>query len=108
MEDPTKFYVRFVNLMPNSTSLSLNIASGATLATNLSYQSASGFIAVAPTATSGVYTLQLKSEGATATVATLSNASLLAGKVYTVMAQGRIGGSAAARTVPTLVLTTNK
>ncbi|TDO22425.1 DUF4397 domain-containing protein [Pedobacter duraquae] len=81
-----KTKVRFINLIPDATTLTMEIVGDATTFSNKAYKEFSNFENV----TSGVKTILLKDAATNTTVATLTDYDLKADKVYTIWAKGLI------------------
>lgn len=79
-----KAFVRFVNLSPDAPSLNLAVTGGSVVINNQFYKQVSSFVAVDPKTYS--FDIQEQSTGTAKT--TLTGATLVAGKYYTVMALG--------------------
>lgn len=89
LTDPAagKAKIRFINLSPDATALNLSVSGGATLFTNISYKTASGFISIDP----ATYNLRINT-GET-TMDEITSVQIEAGKVYTVWAYGLVAGT---------------
>jgi len=87
--DPALFYVRFINLIPNSPAYDLALATGPLITSNVAYQSASPFVGVDISANASFV---FRSTGATTSAGTgLTFTGSTAGRVITVVAQGIVG-----------------
>ncbi|MBK8954864.1 MAG: DUF4397 domain-containing protein [Saprospiraceae bacterium] len=83
--DSTQSYLRLINLVPNGNNMSLNVTSGATLASGIAFKTISAFSPVAPGKTD--FTIVAGST----VVSTISNFSLLPGKKYSILMTGLVG-----------------
>ncbi len=103
-------YIRFIHLIPNGPSVDLAFSSGTTFATasaqtlftNSAFKQVSDYVPVEP----GTYSFQLRRNGLTTAVATLTNQTFEANRTYTIYARGFIGGTSAL--VPALTRYINK
>lgn len=95
--DPNRFYVRFINLIPNAPAYDLALATGTVLTSNVAYQGVSSFVGV-DVSNNASFVFRLA--GTTTNVSTaLTFTSSTAGRVITIVAQGIVGrtGTAAPR-----------
>ena len=81
-----KTKVRFINLIPDAPTLTMEIVGDATAFSNKAYKEFTNFENV----TSGVKTILLKDAATNTTVATLTDYDLKADKIYTIWAKGLI------------------
>jgi Domain of unknown function (DUF4397) len=109
--DPTKAYIRFVNLISNTPTTGMEvgitqIGAGEAIYTGVGYKGGKPeFLGITPVASGGTaYTFELRNSGSKTVVKTLS-LSPAAGRVYTIYAMGIVGNAAKA---PTLAFYTNK
>jgi hypothetical protein len=96
-----KAFVRFVNLSPDAPSLNLAVTGGSVVINNQFYKQVSSFVAVDPKTYS--FDIQEQSTGKVKT--TLTGATLVAGKYYTVMALGMVAPGAAENALNAQVMT---
>lgn len=87
--DPALFYVRFINLIPNSPAYDLSLASGAIIASNVAYQSVSPFVGVD---LSNNASFVFRSTGTTTSGGPgVTFTGSTSGRVVTIIAQGIVG-----------------
>jgi hypothetical protein len=99
--DPTKNYIRVVNLVTNGPALDLAIGTGTPLLTNIARNTASGYVAVEQNAATAPYAFQVRSTGTTTQIgSTLNFNNLVRGRKYTIVVRGVVGRTGAA--APTL------
>lgn len=79
-----KAFIRFINLSPDSQTLDLSIAEGATLISDKMYKSDSPFQPIDP----NIYNFNINDHGTGAVKATLVNQTLTAGMYYTIISRG--------------------
>jgi hypothetical protein len=96
-----KAFVRFVNLSPDAPSLNLAVTGGSVVINNQFYKQVSSFVAVDPKTYS--FDIQEQSTGKVKT--TLTGATFVAGKYYTVMALGMMVPGAAENALNAQVMT---
>ncbi|MFM9909018.1 MAG: DUF4397 domain-containing protein [Chitinophagaceae bacterium] len=88
-----KAYIRFLHLVGNGPSVDLFKSGSAIFSNRLFNDQASGaglsYLAIDP----GTLTFELRTAGGGSIIALLSNATITAGKIYTVIARGFVGGS---------------
>jgi hypothetical protein len=77
--------VRFVDLSPDAPSVDLAIQGGATVTTNKSFKAYSSFT---PVPGQSNFTFEILKKGTNTVLATLSNVTLINGRLYTVMLEG--------------------
>ncbi|MXV16090.1 DUF4397 domain-containing protein [Hufsiella ginkgonis] len=82
-----KAKIRLVQMIPDATSVDLNVSGGATLFADQAFKSASAFAAIDP----GTYNFTVQASDAAS--AALNNITIQAGKSYTVVARGMIAGN---------------
>lgn len=109
--DPTKTYIRFINLISNTPTAGMEvgitqIGSGDAIYTGVGYKGGKPeFLGITPVASGGTaYTFELRNSGSKTVIKTLS-LSPAAGRIYTIYAMGIVGNTAKA---PTLAFYTNK
>ncbi|GAB3571673.1 hypothetical protein GCM10027578_30350 [Spirosoma luteolum] len=91
--DPSKFYVRFINLIPGSTAYDLALSSGTVLASNIGYQGVSPFIGV-DVSNNASFVFRLAGTTTNVTTALVFSSST-SGRVLTLVAQGVPGKTGA-------------
>lgn len=77
--------IRFVNVSPDAPAADLAIKSGAVLASNKAYKQASPFVSVQGNTT---YTFEVRQQGTSTVLATLSGVNVRSGFVYTIWFHG--------------------
>jgi hypothetical protein len=82
-----KARVRVIHASPDAPAVDVAVQGGAVIVPNLSYPSATGYLDL----DAGTYPLEIRAAGAAAAVFKFSTPALMAGKVYTVFAIGRLG-----------------
>jgi len=85
--------IRFVNLSPDAPAVDLVVKSGATLVSNRSFK---GFSSFAPLSGNAYYTFEVHQAGTATVLATLSNAKINSGYVYTIWFHGLAAGTTSA------------
>ncbi|MBK9107188.1 MAG: DUF4397 domain-containing protein [Saprospiraceae bacterium] len=85
LADTSKSYLRLINLVPNGNNMSLNITSGATVASGVAFKAVSTFNPISPGKTD--FTIVA---GATV-VSNITNFNLLPGKKYSILMTGLVG-----------------
>lgn len=90
--DPSKFYVRFINIVSNGPAYDVALSSGQTIMTNVPYQSRSPFTAVD---ISNNASFVFRATGTTTNLGTLTFTGSTAGRVLTIIAQGLVGRTGA-------------
>ncbi|QJD77008.1 DUF4397 domain-containing protein [Spirosoma rhododendri] len=102
--DPSKFYVRFINLIPNAPAYDLALSTGTVLASNIAYQGISSFVGV-DVSNNASFVFRLA--GTTTNVTTAQTfTSSTSGRVVTIVAQGIFGRTGTA--VPRLFIYVNR
>jgi hypothetical protein len=86
-----KFHLRVVHASPDAPAVDVAVAGGPVLVSNLAFPNNTEFAPI----DAGTYTVEVRPAGTTNAVLTLSNLTLDAGKLYTVIATGLVGGSPA-------------
>ncbi|RYF78333.1 MAG: DUF4397 domain-containing protein [Cytophagaceae bacterium] len=106
--DPTKNYIRVLNLLSTGQAVDFAIGTGTTaLVTNVPYKGVSDYIAVAPNAAASPYSLQIRNTGTATLIGTaLSFNTLNQGRKYTLVVRGAVGRTGTA--APTLFTYTVK
>ncbi len=84
-----KANLRFVHVSPNAPAADLVIRNGITLFTNEAFKSKTDFISL----NAGTYTFDVKVSGTPTLLASVSNDSLAAGKIYTIYLRGFAGST---------------
>lgn len=83
---PEKAHIRFINLCPDASALSLAPAAETDITTNISYKQASSFIAV----DAKDYVLDIKDSNTGVVKTTLTSLTLAAGRYYTIISRGML------------------
>ncbi len=81
-----KAAVRFVNLAPDAPALNLVIKDGESIISNQAYKGISDFVSVDPK----TYVFQVKTQTGSEVLTTVSDATLVAGKFYTILVRGMV------------------
>ena len=91
--DPSKNYVRVLNLVSNAPALDVAIGTAAPIIANVAYKAVSNYVAVDPNASSAPYVFQMRETGKTSVLGTtLSfNSNLTQGRKYTLVLRGLTG-----------------
>lgn len=100
--DPTKYYVRFINLTTGQN-YDLSTTAGTVLATNVAYKGVSAFVPV-DAGVNPAFALRLP--GSTANAASITFNSNITGRVLTLIARGVAGKTGAQ--APSLTLSVNR
>ena len=86
-----KFHLRVVHASPDAPAVDVAVAGGPVLVSNLAFPKNTEFAPI----DAGTYTVEVRPAGTTTAVLTLRDLKLDAGKLYTVVATGLVGGSPA-------------
>ena len=90
--DPTKNYIRVLNLVANGTPVDLAIGGALTTITNIPYRGVSDYVAVDPNTAAAAYALQIRNTGLTTLVGTALNFNTLnRGRKITLVVRGSVG-----------------
>jgi hypothetical protein len=95
--DPTKNYVRVLNLLTSGQAIDLAIGTAAPVLTNVPANTASGYVAIEPNAATAPYLFQARLTGTTPQIG--GNASIQTlnrGRKYTIVVRGVVGRTGAA------------
>lgn len=86
-----KFHLRVVHASPDAPAVDVAVAGGPVLVSNLAFPKNTEFAPI----DAGTYTVEVRPAGTTTAALTLRDLKLDAGKLYTVIATGLVGGSPA-------------
>lgn len=105
--NPTKNYIRVLNLVTNGPAVDLAIGGTLTALTNIPVRGVSEYIALDPNAATAPYALQIRSTGLTTLIGTALNFNTLSrGRKITLVVRGSVGRTGAQ--APTLATYTVK
>jgi hypothetical protein len=105
--DPTKNYIRVLNLLTTGQSVDLAVGTAAPLISNVAPRTSSPYVAVAPNVSTAPYALQTRLTSTTTVVgATLNYSNPNVGRKFTIVVRGAVGRTGTA--APTLSQVTNK
>lgn len=105
--DPTKNYIRVLNLLTTGQSVDLAVGTAAPIISNVAPRTSSAYVAVAPNVSTAPYALQTRLSSTTTVVgATLNYSNPNVGRKFTIVVRGAVGRTGAA--APTLSQVTNK
>ena len=94
--DPTKNYIRVLNLVTNGTPVDLAIGGILTPLTNIPVRGVSEYVAVDPNAAAATYPLQIRNAGLTTLVTPVLNFNTLnRGRKITLVVRGSVGRTGA-------------
>ncbi len=94
--DPSKNYIRVLNLVINGPAIDLGIGTGDALLTNVARNTASDYIAVDPNAATAPYSFQVRTTGTRTLVApALAFNTLNRGRKITLVVRGAVGRTGA-------------
>lgn len=85
--DPSKTYVRFAHISPNTPAVDITLPDGTVIFEDVEFKEVTEYAAIAP----GRYTLQARPTGTSDVALTVPNILLKSNKFYTVYAVGLIG-----------------
>ena len=91
VSDSSKAYVRFINLISNSTGVNL-LVDGVVIASNIAYKSVIDFFSVNPAGQK----IEIKDSQTNSLIASINSFKVPAGKKYTIYTKGLIGGTGGA------------
>lgn len=87
--NPSKAFVRFVHLSPNTPNVDITLPNGTRVFRNVGYKGVSGYIQVDP----GVYTLEARPTGTEQVVLYVPNIRLMPNRAYSIYAVGLLQGN---------------
>ncbi len=94
--DPTKAYVRIINLVSNGPGVDLAIGTTSPIVSNVAYRSASDFIPVTVVAnTNNIFAFQVRQTGTATLLGASTNVTMVAGRKYTLLVRGLVGRTGA-------------